>query len=104
VDVDGITIGGQELAVIAGPCSVESWQQLITTARAVRDAGARFLRGGHISHGARRTVSRNERRGAGASPGGAGRDGLKIVTEARDALTLPAVAEVATSFRSALAT
>ncbi|HUI64888.1 MAG TPA: 3-deoxy-7-phosphoheptulonate synthase, partial [Bacteroidota bacterium] len=46
VSVGGEIVGGRELAIIAGPCSVESWDQLITTARAVKDAGAKFLRGG----------------------------------------------------------
>src|SRR5512142_2167183 len=39
-------IGGKELAIIAGPCSVESRDQLILTARAVKEAGAKYLRGG----------------------------------------------------------
>src|SRR4051812_15671157 len=47
VDVGGVAIGGTEaLAVLAGPCSVESREQILDTARAVRDAGARVLRGG----------------------------------------------------------
>ncbi len=46
VDVGGVRIGGGELVVIAGPCSVESEDQLLTTARAVKTAGANMLRGG----------------------------------------------------------
>jgi 3-deoxy-7-phosphoheptulonate synthase len=46
LDVDGATIGGKEIAVIAGPCAVESEEQLLSVARAVAAAGARFLRGG----------------------------------------------------------
>jgi 3-deoxy-7-phosphoheptulonate synthase len=42
----GLTIGGEEVVVIAGPCSVESENQIIETARAVREAGAAILRGG----------------------------------------------------------
>jgi 3-deoxy-7-phosphoheptulonate synthase len=45
-DAGGLTIGGPELTVIAGPCSVESREQLFATARAVKQAGAKFLRGG----------------------------------------------------------
>jgi 3-deoxy-7-phosphoheptulonate synthase len=45
-DVGGATLGGRELAVIAGPCSVEGPEMLRETAYAVRAAGARFLRGG----------------------------------------------------------
>lgn len=46
VDVDGIKIGGPHFAVMAGPCSVESEEQLMNTARAVKAAGATILRGG----------------------------------------------------------
>jgi len=46
VNVGGVKIGGAQVAVIAGPCSVESEEQLMTTARAVKEAGAHLLRGG----------------------------------------------------------
>jgi 3-deoxy-7-phosphoheptulonate synthase len=46
VDVDGVAIGGPEFVVMAGPCSVESEEQLLATARAVKKAGAKILRGG----------------------------------------------------------
>jgi 3-deoxy-7-phosphoheptulonate synthase len=46
VDVRGVKVGGDELVVIAGPCSVESEEQLMETARAVKAAGADMLRGG----------------------------------------------------------
>ncbi len=46
VDVRGVKVGGDELVVIAGPCSVESEEQLMQTARAVKAAGADMLRGG----------------------------------------------------------
>jgi len=46
VNVDGIQIGGGYFAIMAGPCSVESEDQLIATARAVKAAGAKILRGG----------------------------------------------------------
>src|ERR1700746_1418507 len=42
----GVSFGGSELVIIAGPCSVESEEQIIAAARAVRDAGAAALRGG----------------------------------------------------------
>ncbi|MCH8269430.1 MAG: 3-deoxy-7-phosphoheptulonate synthase [Acidobacteria bacterium] len=44
--LDGCSIGGAEFAVIAGPCSVESEQQILSTAEAVKKAGATILRGG----------------------------------------------------------
>ncbi len=46
VDVDGVKIGGPEVVLMAGPCSVESEEQLLSTARAVKAAGATVLRGG----------------------------------------------------------
>ncbi len=46
VNVGGVPIGGERWVVIAGPCSVESREQLLETARGVRDAGASLLRGG----------------------------------------------------------
>ncbi len=46
VDVDGLLIGGDSFVVMAGPCSVESEEQLLTTARAVKAGGATVLRGG----------------------------------------------------------
>ena len=46
VTVDGIAIGGDKFCVMAGPCSVENEEQLMTTARAVKAAGATILRGG----------------------------------------------------------
>ncbi len=46
IEVDGITIGGKKQIVMAGPCSVESEEQIISTAKAVKKAGASILRGG----------------------------------------------------------
>lgn len=46
VNVGGVHIGGPEVVVIAGPCSVESEEQILSTARAVKAAGAKMLRGG----------------------------------------------------------
>ena len=46
IDIDGIEIGGREIVVIAGPCSVESAEQLMTAAREAKKFGAKFLRGG----------------------------------------------------------
>jgi 3-deoxy-7-phosphoheptulonate synthase len=46
IDVDGVKVGGDEFVVMAGPCSVESEEQLLKTAHAVKKAGAKILRGG----------------------------------------------------------
>ena len=46
VDVDGVKVGGGHMALIAGPCSVESEEQVIAIAKEVKAAGANMLRGG----------------------------------------------------------
>ena len=46
VDVDGVKVGGNHLGIMAGPCSVESEEQIIEVAQKVKAAGANFLRGG----------------------------------------------------------
>lgn len=46
IDVSGVKVGGTNLAMIAGPCSVESFEQVLEIARAVKASGANFLRGG----------------------------------------------------------
>ena len=48
VDVSGIPVGGGHMAMIAGPCSVESEEQVIDVAKAVKEAGANMLRGRSI--------------------------------------------------------
>ena len=96
IRVGGETIGGREIAVIAGPCSVESWDQLIETARAVKDAGARFLRGGAFKPRTSPYAFQGmKEEGLVLLREAKAETGLKIVTEAKDMLTLPAVAEVA---------
>ncbi|WP_270501234.1 3-deoxy-7-phosphoheptulonate synthase [Clostridium butyricum] len=46
VDMNGVKIGGKKIAVIAGPCSVESEEQIVEIAKEVKELGANFLRGG----------------------------------------------------------
>ena len=46
IDVDGNKIGGNKLAMIAGPCSVENEEQIVSIAQEVKKSGANFLRGG----------------------------------------------------------
>ena len=46
VDLDGVKIGGKNILVMAGPCAVESEKQILETAKAVKNAGAKVLRGG----------------------------------------------------------
>jgi 3-deoxy-7-phosphoheptulonate synthase len=96
IDVGGVPIGGPTLAIMGGPCSVESEQQILATARAVKATGARFLRGGAFKP----RTSPYEFQGL-RSDGlkllalARAETGLKIVTEVKDTATLAAVAEVA---------
>ena len=84
VDVAGVRIGnGEPVVVIAGPCSVESRDQLLTTARAVKSAGARLLRGGAYKP---RTSPYDFQ--------GLGEEALALLTEARRETGLPVVTEV----------
>ena len=81
--VDGFKIGGDEVVIMAGPCSVESRTQLLETAQAVKEAGAQVLRGGRLqaAHFALFLP-------------GAGRRGLEMLAEARELTGLPVVTEV----------
>ncbi len=76
-------IGGPDLVVMAGPCSVESREQLMETARGVKAAGAHLLRGGAYKP---RTSPYDFQ--------GLGLEGLKILAEARKETGLPIVTEV----------
>ena len=81
--LDGVQIGGDEIVMIAGPCSVESRSQLLETAYAVREAGAHALRGGAFKP-----------RTSPYSFQGLGEEGLELLAEAREATGMPIVTEV----------
>jgi len=81
--VGNVVIGGKELAVMAGPCSVESEAQIHASAEAVAKAGARILRGGAFKP-----------RSSPYSFQGMGEEGLKIMREAADANGLAVVTEL----------
>jgi 3-deoxy-7-phosphoheptulonate synthase len=83
VDVRGVRIGGGECVVIAGPCSVESRQQILETARAVKAAGAHMLRGGAYKP----RTSPYDFQGLGV-------EALALLKEAREETGLPIVTEV----------
>ncbi len=83
VRVGPVRFGGNEVVVIAGPCSVESEQQLMSTAAAVRSAGASLLRGGAFKP-----------RSSPYSFQGLGREGLKLLARAREQTGLSVVTEV----------
>jgi 3-deoxy-7-phosphoheptulonate synthase len=83
VEVNGVRIGGGEIAVMAGPCSVESEEQLVSAARAVKAGGAKILRGGAFKP---RTSPYSFR--------GLAEEGLKLLALARQETGLPVVTEV----------
>jgi 3-deoxy-7-phosphoheptulonate synthase len=96
IDVGGSQIGGKTLAVMAGPCSVETEEQILEAAFAVKKVGATFLRGGAYKprtspyefqglreEGLRLLALAREK------------TGLRIVTEVKDTQTVPLVAEYA---------
>jgi 3-deoxy-7-phosphoheptulonate synthase len=85
LNVDGVSIGGKQICVMAGPCSVENREQLMTTATAVREAGAKILRGGAYKP---RTSPYDFQ--------GLGLEGLKLLAEARQKTGMPVITEVMT--------
>ena len=82
VRVGDATIGGDELAIIAGPCAIESHAQAFAVAEAVRRSGARFFRGGAFKP-----------RTSPYAFQGLGEEGLKILREVREAYGLKIVTE-----------
>ena len=87
IDVDGIKIGGGSFAMMAGPCSVESEEQLLTTARAVKAAGATILRGGAYKP----RTSPYEFQGLG-------KEGLRLLQLAKKETGLKIITEVLSEF------
>jgi 3-deoxy-7-phosphoheptulonate synthase len=81
--LDGFTIGGNDIPIIAGPCSVESRTQIIEVAHAVKEAGANALRGGVFKP-----------RTSPYSFQGLGEEGLEYMAEAREQTGLPIVTEI----------
>jgi 3-deoxy-7-phosphoheptulonate synthase len=85
IDVGGVKIGGDEVAMMAGPCSVEGVEMLMETARHVAAQGAKILRGGAFKP-----------RTSPYSFQGLGEDGLKMLARARDETGLKVITEVVT--------
>jgi 3-deoxy-7-phosphoheptulonate synthase len=85
VDVRGIKVGGNTCVIMAGPCAVESAEQIMTSARAAREAGASMLRGGAFKPRSSPYTFR-----------GMGEEALKLLVQARDETGLPIVTEVMT--------
>ena len=83
VEVGGVKIGGGHFAMIAGPCSVESREQIITVARAVQASGAKLLRGGAFKP----RTSPYDFQGLKA-------EGIELLLEAKKATGMPIVSEI----------
>ena len=83
VDIKGVNIGGSEIVIIAGPCAVESRDQLFATARSVKESGANILRGGAFKP-----------RSSPYNFQGLGEEGLKLLSSIRKETNLPVVTEV----------
>ena len=82
IQADGVAIGGTAIAIIAGPCSVESKEQICTTANLVKSSGANFLRGGAYKP-----------RTSPYSFQGLEENGLKLLAAAKEVSGLPIVTE-----------
>ncbi|MBV8990930.1 MAG: 3-deoxy-7-phosphoheptulonate synthase [Solirubrobacterales bacterium] len=82
-DIGGRKVGGDHFAIIAGPCTVESREQTLETARVVRDAGAALLRGGAYKP-----------RTSPYAFQGLGQEGLRLLQEAKEETGLPIVTEL----------
>jgi 3-deoxy-7-phosphoheptulonate synthase len=83
IDVGGIKIGGDNVVVMAGPCSIESKEQVDIIAKAVKEAGATILRGGAFKP-----------RTSPYSYQGMGIEGLKILKEAGNKYSMPVISEL----------
>ena len=83
LEIGGRKIGGSHFAMIAGPCTVESRQQTLETARIVRDGGAAMFRGGAYKP-----------RTSPYAFQGLGQEGLRLLAEAKEETGLPIVTEV----------
>jgi 3-deoxy-7-phosphoheptulonate synthase len=83
IEIDGVKIGGDHFATIAGPCTVESREVLLSAARTVREAGAQMLRGGAYKP-----------RTSPYSFQGLGEAGLRLLAEAKEETGLPIVTEL----------
>ncbi len=83
VNIGGVELGGSAIVIIAGPCAVESREQLFDTARSVKDGGAHIIRGGAFKP-----------RSSPYSFQGMGEEGLKLLREISKETGLPFVTEV----------
>ncbi len=83
IQIGDVTVGGPRIVIMAGPCSIESWEQLSTTAQHAVSAGARIVRGGAYKP-----------RSSPFSFQGLGEEGVAMMRRVRDELGVPVVSEV----------
>src|SRR3984957_500952 len=83
LDIEGRKIGGEHFALIAGPCTIETREQTLTTAEVVKDAGATLFRGGAYKP-----------RTSPYAFQGLGQEGLRLLAEAKEQSGLPIVTEL----------
>ncbi len=83
LDIEGRKIGGEHFALIAGPCTIETREQTLTTAEVVKDAGAALFRGGAYKP-----------RTSPYAFQGLGQEGLRLLAEAKEQSGLPIVTEL----------
>ena len=86
IDVDGVKIGGSEIVIGAGPCSVENREQIIETAEAIKSCGAKILRGGAFKP---RTSPYDFQ--------GLEEEGLRLLAESRERTGLKVITEIVTA-------
>ncbi len=84
-NVNDVTVGGRKIPVIAGPCSVESEEQVMSIATSIKESGASMLRGGAFKP-----------RTSPYSFQGLGKEGLELLTQAKEITGLPIVTEIMT--------
>lgn len=96
IDIGGILVGGAHLVVMAGPCAVESKEQLLESAKIVKEAGAQFLRGGaYKPRTSPYSFQGLEEKGLELLAEAKVVTGLKIVTEVVDVQSVPTVSAYA---------
>ena len=86
--VNGVEIGGERPALMAGPCAVESYEQLQATAKTIKDLGVRILRGGAFKP-----------RTSPYSFQGLEEEGLKILRSVADEFNMAVISEILDTFR-----
>jgi 3-deoxy-7-phosphoheptulonate synthase len=96
VDVQGVKIGGKHLGIMAGPCAVESQEQLLEAAKAVKRIGAQFLRGGaYKPRSSPYSFQGLEEKGLQMLAKAREQTGLKVVTEVMDAAAVGMISQYA---------